>query len=120
MKSRKIDSSGDFTWGKGINNYVFNSNAVKQNIKTRLQSWANDCFFAMEDGVDYNLYLQTGEADLLEEDIRRVLVQTEGVAELTEFNFSLVDRVFRANYTIIDIYSQTFQDAIDLGGFSNA
>ena len=44
-----------FTWefGKGKQSYDINVQAVKTNIKTRLYSFKNDCFFDSDSGIDW-------------------------------------------------------------------
>jgi len=112
MRFRNLDENEDFTFGKGINNYSIDTESIKLNIATRLRSWKNDCFFALNEGVDWNTYLSTGQINLLAEQIRAIIIQTPGVAELIEFDFSLTNRTFLANYTTRTIYSENFQDSV--------
>lgn len=53
MIFRALDSSGDWTFGKGRQNYLRDADAVAVNIATRLRSFLNDCFWATEFGVDW-------------------------------------------------------------------
>jgi hypothetical protein len=50
---RALDSSGDWTFGQGRQNYLRNADAVALNIATRLRSFLNDCFWATDFGVDW-------------------------------------------------------------------
>lgn len=113
MIFRTLDENQDWTFGKGINNYSRDTEAVKLNVKTRLQSWLNDCFFALTEGVDWNTYMDTGEVNLLAEQIKAIILQTPGVAQLLDFNFTFEERQFIANYTVLTIYSENFQDFVD-------
>lgn len=113
MATRALDQNSDYSFGKGKSNYLKKSDEIKQNISTRINSWVGDCFFALDEGVDWNTYLENGNAKLLGEDIQRVIVQTYGVGRLESFSYSLEDRIFKAEYTIIDIYSNTWNDAIE-------
>lgn len=113
MVTRSIDSSNDINFGKGKSDYLKDSDEIKQNVKTRIQSWQNDCFFALDEGVDWNSYLQDSETELLANDIRRVIVQTLGVAQLLSFDFELIDRQFRAEYRIVDTFSKTWTDTVE-------
>lgn len=116
MRFRVIDSDNDWTFGKGQNNYATQGNAVQLNVKTRLKEWLNDCFFAQDKGIDYLNRLEKGQEDLLEQDIRTIIIQTDGVARLLDFSFELIDRRFTANYTITTIYDDTFNDFIQSPG----
>lgn len=112
MVTRALDNSHDLTFGKGKNNYLSQSEEIKQNVKTRILQWLGDCYFALNEGVDWNRYIENNEPELLAEDIKRVIVETYGVGQLTSFEFSLVGREFKASYTIIDIYSNTWNDTV--------
>jgi len=114
MKFRNLDSNHDWQFGKGRNNYKENSEAVKLNVKTRLLEWLNDCFFAMDSGIDYiNRLGSKGQEELLEQDMRRIILQTEDVSGLNSFSFELIDRNFRASYNLSTIYNESFEDFLE-------
>lgn len=116
MIFRNLDSEGDWTFGKGLNNYVKNENAVKLNIRTRLYSWLGDCFFAVDEGIDwYNRLGLKNQKELLELDLRTLILQSEGVTGIINFETLLNNRNFTANYTIQTIYSSEFEDDITIG-----
>lgn len=111
MKFRNIDENNDWTFGSGINNYAQNSDAVRLLVKTRLKEWLNDCFFNLTAGVDYvNRLGSKNQESLLEEDLRNIILQTEGVGKLKSFSFEVNNREFSAQYDIITIYSEEFKD----------
>ena len=89
MKTRALDSQGDWQFGRGLQSYATEKNALKQNISTRLKSWRNDCFFAMDDGVDWQNYLDIGQKNFLDLDIKRVILQTEGVLRISSYTSTL-------------------------------
>ena len=108
MIVRAIDSENDWTFGKGRNNYKRDLMALQQIVKTRLQQWIGDCFFAKDDGVDYNNYLDIGTKTFLDRDVRKVILQTEGVLTLNSFESDLsIDRNYTANAKINTIYGVT-------------
>ncbi len=122
MTVRKITDDNDWTFGSGLSNYVSESDEIAQNVKTRVKMWKENCYFSLKDGVDYNRYLDGMQSNtlLLESDIRRVIVQTYGVAELKFLNLSNVDRVLSISYSITDIYSNTWEQTINNLGVSDA
>ena len=122
MSVRRIENNNEWTFGSGLSNYVSESDEIKQNVKTRVQMWKENCFFALLDGVDYNRYLTGLESTskLLEADIRRVIVQTFGVAELQLLEIKNDDRELQISYKITDIYSQTWEQTINNLGVSDA
>lgn len=116
MIFRALDSNHDWTFGRGIGCYTRENQAIGLNIKTRLLSWLNDCFFDLEAGIDWvNRLGSKNQRELLELDLRRVILQTDQVTGILSFDTSLVGRRFTANYSVETIYSQSFQDAIEIG-----
>lgn len=99
MKTRALDSQGDWQFGRGLQSYVTEKNALKQNISTRLKSWKNDCFFAMDDGVDWNNFMDIGKKKFLDIDIKRVILQTEGVLRISTYTSTLDTAERRATIT---------------------
>jgi len=114
MIFRNLTSSGDWTFGSGIGNYITNDAAIGLNIDTRLLSWVNDCFFDMAAGIDWlNLLGSVGKESVLELNLRRVILQSYGVQGLVSFYATLTpDRRFTANYTIDTIFSQSYQNTL--------
>lgn len=89
MKTRALDTTGDWEFGKGLQSYVTEKDALKQDISTRLKQWKGDCYFALNDGVDWNNYLDIGTKELLDLDIKRVILQTGGVLRITNYSSTL-------------------------------
>lgn len=116
MIFRNLDENGDWMFGKGTNNYVSQNSAIGLNIKTRILSWVDDCFFDLPAGIDWlNRLGSKDQRGLLELDLRRIILQSEGVTGILEFDSTLINRNFTANYSVQTIYSQSFQDSITLG-----
>ena len=63
MIIRAIDQAGDWTLGAGKQSYKSGSDAIAQDIQTKLLSWLNDTFWAMDFGIDWR--------NLLEEQARK-------------------------------------------------
>ena len=108
MIFRALDDTGDWTFGKGANNFLRGRDAIQTNIETRLKSWRNDCFFATAEGVDYTNLLDIGTQSLLDNDIRRVIFQSEGVLRLISYSSELTrdQRLFSARAEILTIFGQ--------------
>jgi len=114
MSFRNLDNNGDWTFGSGKQNYVKDNEEIRLDIKTRLNSWVNDCFFDLEAGIDWvNRLGSTNQKQLLEDDIKRIIAQTDGVSEILDFEVTLINRTFTANYNINTIYSTKFQDKLE-------
>lgn len=114
MIFRNLDANHDWTFGKGRNNYVTGNACVSLNIKTRILSWLNDCFFAQAEGVDWvNRLGKLGQADMLEQDIRTIIVQTPDVVQLVDFQFQVVGRRFSAQYTVNTRFSRQVSGVVE-------
>lgn len=108
MIFRNLDSNGDWTFGSGQQNYLYGESAIDLNIKTRLYSWLGDCFFALNAGIDWaNRLGSKNQKVLLDQDTKRIILQSYGVTGITSFNSSLNPdtRAYSANYIITTIFS---------------
>lgn len=115
MLFRNLDADGDWTFGAGISNYATKNDAVALNIRTRLLSWVGDCFFDVKAGIDWINRLGSKEqALLLDLDLRRLIIRTEGVTGLKQFDTVNQNRVFTANYTVESIYGQEYASSINM------
>lgn len=85
MKVRALDTVGDWQFGRGLQSYSSDLDSLKQSISTRLKQWVGNCYFALEDGVDWNNYLDIGRKDRLDLNIRRVILQTAGVLKISSY-----------------------------------
>ena len=104
MIIRGLDSDGEWLFGKGVQDYARNKEAIVLNVKTRLKSWVNDCFFDQEAGIDWGNRLgNNGQREFLETDIQNVIVNSFGVTGISDFNSNLDDRKLTVNYTITTI-----------------
>jgi len=106
MIFRNLTSDNDWTFGKGLQNFTTNLDAIKLNIKTRLQEWRGDCFYSPESGVDYNNLLEIGTKPLLDSDVKRVILQSEGVLKITSFESELdpLTREYTGTIKIVTIF----------------
>lgn len=114
MIFRELDINHDWQFGRGIQNMTRENQAIGLNIKTRILSWVGDCFFDMNAGIDWvNRLGSKNQRALLELDLKRIILQSEGVTGILAFDTNLIGRRFSASYTVSTIYSQDFQDIIE-------
>lgn len=105
MIVRAIDSVGDWLFGKGKNDYKKNIEAVAQSIRTRLQSHLGDCFWAVDQGVDWFNLLGSKKRLELELVITSTILNTPEVTSLIEVLFSVDEnRVMLIQYSVNTIY----------------
>lgn len=110
MKTRTVDSNWDWRFGKGLNDYAHGSLNVAYAVKMKILSWYKDCFFAMEDGVDWKNILgnknSKEEADISIKDI----VQTEPeITELVYFDSTVEDRKYSCTIKFKTVYGETIE-----------
>lgn len=114
MIIRNLDANHDWTFGSGLGNYISNDAAIGLNINTRLLSWLNDCFFDMNAGIDWlNRLGSKNQQNLLDIDLRRLILQSYGVQGIVTFSTSLIGRVFNASYTVNTIFSQAYTNSLE-------
>jgi hypothetical protein len=84
MICRALDINGDWTFGKGYNDYLSANRAVAQLVNTNLLSWLNDCFFATNDGVDWANLLGSKNQLALNLAISAVILNTDNVTGIVQ------------------------------------
>lgn len=116
MRVRRLDENHDWTFGKGRNNYAQESEAIRQCVMTRLLSLYGDWFQNPDAGVRWFDYLAKNPSlRSLEVELKGVVLNTEGVAELVEFALSLNSdtRKLTVSLDYIDIYDSTQGVTVD-------
>lgn len=116
MIFRQLTSSGDWTFGQGVSGYATQEQAVDLNIKTRLLSWKNNCFFALDDFVDWLGRLEKGQEDNLNQELKQVILASFGVVAVNGFT-GVLDRFtrhYQVTYNISTIYGTQFINSLDL------
>lgn len=89
MRIRALDTSGDWTFGSGQQNYLTDQNAVQLDIQTRLSMFQGDCFFDADGWIDwFNLLGSKNEAQLVFS-IRAIIAETSGVNNVTDVSTTL-------------------------------
>lgn len=114
MKFRGLDAGGDWQLGQGVGSYAKDADALALDIQTRLLSWKGDCFFALNDGIDYHNRLDKGQQKNLETELSNEIMQTNGVVKINSFTVTLdpKTRAFRATYDVQTVFTKSFQRTI--------
>lgn len=106
MIVRTIDGTGDWTFGKGKNDYKKDINAVSQNIRTRVFSFIGDCFFAKSSGINWFNLLGSKNSIGLELAINTVIINTPGITGVSQVSVSIDSkRNITVSYVVNTIYS---------------
>lgn len=117
MKIRNLDGNGDWTFGKGVQSYVQNQDAIALDIKTYLKLWVGNCFFALQAGVNWRQYLDKNQEQRLLAGLQSAIQQRFGVMGITLLSARLdrTTRVMTVSYEVQTIYTQSFKDSITIG-----
>lgn len=111
MRVRALNSSQDWTYGAGQNNYLTSTAAVAQAIGTRLSSFLGDCFFATNAGIDWFNLLGGKNQLALQLSISATILNTQsqgqsvvtGILSLS-LNLNPTTRVFTVTYRAASIF----------------
>lgn len=116
MKVSKLNSNGDWGFGRGKAQYIYKSAYVKQKVQTRLKSFKNDWMLDIDNGIDWiDLLGRKGTRNAIISEIERVTLQTVGVASIDSLDVSVDgNRVASISMTITDIYSDTFSFSLEV------
>jgi len=119
MRVSGLNNNGDWTFGAGLANYKIDSEAVRQNLQTRLKSFVGDWFLDIEAGIDWLTLLGERETeDQILSDVQRVTLATTGIARIESLEIS-TDRQLREAtifMSVTDVFSQTYETEVGIDG----
>lgn len=107
MLLRALDEEGDWTFGKGKNNYKSGTAAVVQNVDTRLKEFLGDCFFALTNGIDWLNLLGAKDQTALNLSIAKTILTSREIISILQLTVTLdpETRNFFAQYEANSVYS---------------
>lgn len=106
MRIRNLDKNGDWQFGKSQSNYVRNAYAVGLDIKMKIREWFGDCFFALQNGIPWQIRLgKKNQKQLLDNDILSIAQSVEGVLGITDFTSQVIGRRYRCSFKVYQMYS---------------
>ncbi len=106
MITRALDSTGDWTYGKGIQDYLTGNAAISQNINTRLSSFLGNCFFAVNDGIDWMNLLTKNNQTSINLAVSACILNTTGVTGIRQLAISVSsNREIQVTYQVQTVYS---------------
>jgi hypothetical protein len=116
MPTRKLDGSGDFTFGQGVGNYIAGDEEISQNVVTRIKSFKFDYFLDITANIDWLNILSIKEnEDLIINEVRKVIQRTEGVARVNSVKVIKNNKrnaIIRINFDTI--YNKNFQREVGI------
>ncbi len=105
---RALTSTGDWTFGAGINNYATGNAEVAINIQTRLLSFLGDCFFDTGAGIDWFNLLGSKNQVALQLAVAAVILNTANVTGGLQLSvtYNELTRALSIVYQVQTTYSQ--------------
>lgn len=95
MRVRKLDKNHDWTFGRGLNNYIVGSEAIYQSVKCILLSVKNDWFLDLEHGIDwFNYWRKNPNMLQMELDVKSNVLLVDGVVKIDSYDVT-IDRETR-------------------------
>ncbi len=109
MIIRGTDQKWNILFGNGKNSYFRDDKYIIQNMLTRLKAWKYDCFFDMNNGVDWQNLLGKTQKSFIDSDIQRTILQSDGIIRLIKFeSYINTSREYIANIEILTINNTTY------------
>lgn len=108
VRAIKKDSNGCSEWqfGHSFADYKTEQCQIAQDIYTALYEWKYNCFFALENGIDWHTRMgKTNQKERLDEDVINTIQNREGVISVYDFNSSLNDRNYVCTCSVFTEFS---------------
>lgn len=102
------DEEGFEEWqfGHSYTDYRDKQQQINQDIYTALKEFKYDCFFALQNGIDWKTRLgYKNQKNLLDDDIQALIRNRYGVLSILDFQSNLTGRHYDCSCTIFTIYS---------------
>jgi len=115
MKIRALDVNNDWAFGSGLSSYNSADNCIAEDIKTAILSWAGDCFFSVDDFIDWKNLLDKNQFNNLKASLYNIISTRQGVVQVNTLIVEMVSRQFRASYNIDTIYTTNLPNDITIG-----
>lgn len=113
MSFRNLDGNHDWVFGSGRNDYVTENQEIALNIQTRILSFLGDCFFAINEGIDWFNLLDYRYQDRLELAVQETIKNTPGVTAINDVQILLgANRKITITYDIQTVFSTSYQNEV--------
>ena len=108
VRAIKKDSNGCSEWcfGHSFGDYKSELSQIAQDIYTALYEWKYDCFFALENGIDWSTRMgKKSQKELLDNDVITTIQNRQGVISVGDFSSNSNERDYTATCTVFTEYS---------------
>lgn len=111
MRVSGLDEDGDWRFGRGLAVYISRSDAVRQNVVTRLRSFRTDFFLDVDANIDWiDLLGRKGTREEILRAVERVTLSTDGVTTINRLDIEVKTSTRKA--TIMLTFGTIFDESI--------
>ena len=115
MLTRIVDEdTNDWVFGRGRQGYLHESQAVKQIVKTKLQSFINNCFFDMGEGIDWFFHLSGKDISGLQIAITSKIASIYGVTKVELVELEDSNRIASVKYKLTSIWDTNISGNVNV------
>lgn len=108
VRAARKNSNGNLEWqfGHSLGDYKSGLNQIAQDIYTALGEWKYDCFFALENGIDWSTRMgKRGQKEQLDDDVVKTIQNRQGVLSVYDFSSLLDGRNYTCSCNVFTEYS---------------
>ena len=101
----------EWVFCRGLSAYKTGQKAIEQDIETALYEFTNDCYFALNNGINWLVRLgYHNQKELLDSDIYNTIENRYGVLSISYFTSNVYNRAYQCNCKVYTIFSEDFID----------
>ena len=106
MRFRSLDGTGDWNFGKGLETYAIDHNAIAFDVRTSILSFFKDCWFAPNAGLDWLRLLGSKSTEQeIALSVRGAILKCQGVTKVNSIDLVYNNRKLSVSYNINTIFS---------------
>ncbi|MBR4973852.1 MAG: hypothetical protein IKY45_05265 [Clostridia bacterium] len=100
-------SSREWVFCRGLSAYKTGQKAIEQGIKSDLLEFQDDCFFALQNGIDWLERLGSkNQQELLDKDVINIISNRYGVVSVQDYQSIVTDRAYSSSCNVYTIFSE--------------
>lgn len=115
VRAIRKDEEGYSEWlfGHSLADYRRDQSQIMQDIYTALYEWKYDCFFALENGIDWYTRLgKKGQKEQLDQDILNIIQNRIGVLSVYDFESNVEGRHYTCSCKVFTEFSGENNDIL--------
>lgn len=119
MKYRKLDNTGDYSFGSGLTDFIKDKEAIAQAIKTKILLFYGEWWEQIDDGIPmFQSILGAYDTNTVKLASNRLVIdriqQVDGVTNVSEAKTDVIGRKLYLSYRVDTIYGQ-IEGGVEVG-----